>query len=211
VIKLVNSSIYKKIEDKGNLEAEEIYKAGQEKAAALEKTILDGYDKEYKKIVESANRQNEDYLKTKLTQVDQTAKQKSLFLKKEKINEVMKKVHQQLNKISDKELFDLVVKTISSEKIQGNEVLKVSKSDYSKYVRIFASNSESKPVVLDLLNNKLGSKYHLTISNEPADIDGGFILMGNTYDIDHSFIVLLDELRETYETEIAKTLFGSGE
>lgn len=206
-----NSSIYTKIEEKGKLEAQEIVKAGEEKAAALKKSIEEGYEREYKKLIDNATRSNADNLKTKLTQVDQSAKQKSLAIKKEAIDKVIEKVHEKMMKLSDKELTELVVKVISQDSIQGNEVIKVSKDEYSKYLKLFASGKEGEVVELDVLNKKLGKGYSLKLSKEPVDIKGGFVIVGERYDVDHSYKVLLEDLKEKEEAEVAELLFGHGE
>ena len=211
MIKLENSSIYKKIEEKGKLEAKEIVEAGEEKAAALKKSIEEGYEKEYKKVIDNATRSNADNLKTKLTQVDQSAKQKSLAIKKEAIDKVMERVHEKMLKLADNDLVNLVVKVISADSIQGNEIIKVSKEEYSKYLKLFATEQSGDPVSLNLLNDKLGKGYNLKLSKEPADIKGGFIIVGDRYDVDHSYKVLLDDLKEKYESEVAHTLFGNEE
>lgn len=206
-----NSSIYTKIEEKGKLEAQEIVKAGEEKAAALKKSIEEGYEREYKKLIDNATRSNADNLKTKLTQVDQSAKQKSLAIKKEAIDKVIEKVHEKMMKLSDKELTELVVKVISQDSIQGNELIKVSKDEYSKYLKLFASGKEGEVVELDVLNKKLGKGYSLKLSKEPVDIKGGFVIVGERYDVDHSYKVLLEDLKEKEEAEVAALLFGHGE
>lgn len=201
------SSIYSRIEEKGKKEAQEILEAGAIKASELEASILEGFEKEYKKIIDETARVNADYLKTKVTQVEQLAKQKALQEKRLIIEKVKEKVHEQLLKINDQELFDLVVKTISLDSINGDEVIKVSTKDYQRYLKLFSTESEGSIIVTDILNQKLGSKYHLTLSKEPADIEGGFILVGKVYDVDHSYKVLLENLMEANESEIAKMLF----
>ena len=212
MIKLANNnSIYKKIEDKGNKEAQEILNAGQQKAAALEKSVLAGYEAECKKILDDAKQANDDLLKTTLTQVEQLAKQKALFEKKESIEKAVEGAHKQLLKISDQELTKLVLRILSAETIQGTEALCVSKDEHSKYQKLFSTKKDAKGAVeLDVLNQKLGGKYHLTLAEEPADINGGFIIRGKSYDIDHSYTVLLENIKEEYEAEIAKLLFGKG-
>ena len=111
MIKLANNnSIYKKIEEKGNKEAQEIINAGQAKAKALETSVLAGYKAEADLIVDSAKKAGENYVNTTLTQVEQTAKQKALFEKKESIAKAVEGAHKQLLKISDKELSELVIK-----------------------------------------------------------------------------------------------------
>lgn len=201
------SSIYSRIEEKGKKEAQEILEAGAIKASELEASILEGFGKEYKKIIDETARVNADYLKTKVTQVEQLAKQKALQEKRKIIEKVKERVHEQLLKINNQELFDLVVKTISQDSINGDEVIKVSAQDYPKYLKLFSTSGEGEIVVTDILNKKLGEKYHLTLSKEPVDIEGGFILVGKVYDVDHSYKVLLENLMEANESEIAKMLF----
>ena len=78
------SSIYSRIEEKGKKEAQEILEAGAIKASELEASILEGFGKEYKKIIDETARVNADYLKTKVTQVEQLAKQKALQEKRKR-------------------------------------------------------------------------------------------------------------------------------
>ena len=208
MIKLANNnSIYKKIEEKGNKEAQEIINAGQAKAKALETSVLAGYKAEADLIVDSAKKAGENYVNTTLTQVEQTAKQKALFEKKESIAKAVEGAHKQLLKISDKELSELVIKILKAEDIQGTETICVSKDEYSKYQKLFSTKKDAE---LDVLNKTLGSKYHLTLDKQPAAINGGFIIKGKSYDIDHSYTVLLENIKEQYEAEIAKLLFGKG-
>lgn len=200
-----NNSIYKKIEEKGNKEAQAIIDAGRAKAAAIEKSVLAGYENEANEIVESAKRAGENYVGTTLTQVEQTAKQRALAEKKAQIAKVVEGAHERLLKLDDQRLSALVIKILKAEAIQGDETVCVSRDDYSKYQRLFTSGKGNE---LTVLNRELGDKYHLTLSREPAEIKGGFVIKGKRYDIDHSFKVLLEDVKETYEAEIAQMLFG---
>lgn len=199
MIKLANSSIYQKIEEKGKKEAQEILSAGKKEAKQLEKSILEGYEEKYNKAIEDANRTNAEYLKTKITQIEQQAKQESLSAKKSYINKVIEGALKEMNKMSDQELLDLTVRTIKADTINGDEALQVNKGDFNKYQKL-----------LPTINEKLGKGYKLSLSKDPADIEGGFIIVGKTFDIDHSFVALLEELKEQNEAELAEILFGNG-
>ena len=51
------------------------------------------------------------------------------------------------------------------------------------------------------------NRYDLTLSDENAPIDGGFLLVGKSYEKDCSFHAILDELRDKEETAVSKLLF----
>ena len=138
------SSIYSRIEEKGKQEAQEILQAGAVKAAELEASILEGFEKEYKKIIDESTRSNADYLKTEVTKVEQIAKQKALQEKRKIIDSVIQKVHDKLLEISDEQLVEWVVKTISSDSIDGDEIIKVSSKEYSKYLKLFSTEQQNK-------------------------------------------------------------------
>ena len=111
--------------------------------------------------------------------------------------------------MSDERLKDYVITIIKSESIIGDETILVSNTEYNRYLNLFSSEKSMKDsVVLDLLNTELGRKYNLVLSNEGADIDGGFLIISKTYDIDGSYKTILNNVLENNESEIAKILFS---
>jgi V/A-type H+-transporting ATPase subunit E len=212
-MKLSNISIYEKIEIKGEQDVKKIYASGEEKAKVLEETILNDANSKIDQLIKKCIERNENKIQTKTTEFDQQAKQKFLFKKKETIDKVIHLVHLKLNQLNDEMLIKLIVKLIQTEDIQGNEVIKVSKEDHSRYVRLFSSGKLiNDNYLLDNLNQYLkNEKYQIKLAKEYADINGGFIIIGENYDIDHSYQTMLENMKEKYETEIAKLLFDSGE
>jgi len=206
------SSIYEKIEKKGKIDADDIFRVGQEKASVQKENILAEARKESELILNKSAKRNENKLKTKITQLEQKAKQISLLKKKELINKTYELAHQRLKEINDNKFFDLIVKMIKTEKIIGDEVLKVSSDDYQKYLTVFSSNLKSGDyIILDKLNSALGKTYQLKLSQDFVDIKGGFIIEGSYFDIDRSFKTTLDNLKEQYESKIASMLFDNGD
>lgn len=208
--KLGNSSIYKKIEEKGSLDAKHIIEAGEAKAKVLHEDIIAVAQKEIAQMFEKANLRGQDLVKMKLTDKEQQAKQRTLANKKALIDEVFDQVLESLMALNDEDLANLVVGFINKEKIIGDEIVYVSKQDLKRYTRLFASN-EAKDglIVLDKLNKKLNNaKAHLQLSPKSVDIKGGLILSGKAFDIDLSFETKMMSLKETYETKIAEILFG---
>ena len=84
----------------------------------------------------------------------------------------------------------------------------MNKTDYSRYLSVFSTEKPSDLVTLDKLNKELGSGYNLKLSKQPVEINGGFILESENYDIDLSFVSVLNIIKESNETELANILFN---
>ena len=208
-----NSSIYDKIVQKGTNDANEIMRLGQEKAKALEESIINNAQKEIDKLVAKSNERNKDRIRTMTTEFEQSAKQKSLSKKKEIIDQVFDLVHNQLLELSDEDLTRLIVKMILSDDVRGDEVIQVAQKDYQKFIKLFSSGKMMNGFyILDKISSYTNNnKYQFKLSKDHIDIDGGFIIIGEAYDIDHSFETMLENMKEEMESDIAKVLFDSGE
>ena len=55
-----------------------------------------------------------------------------------------------------------------------------------------------------------GAPLTLTLDENAAPIDGGFLLCGETYDMDLSLDALLSDIFEQHEKQIADCLFAAG-
>jgi vacuolar-type H+-ATPase subunit E/Vma4 len=110
-------------------------------------------------------------------------------------------------------MIDLIKKMILNENIKGNETLVVAQKDQTKFIHLFSSGKlVNDCYVLDKLNSLLGdSKHQLRLAKNYANIDGGFIIIGESYDIDVSYQTLLNSIKENFESQIAKMLFEVGE
>lgn len=205
---IVNKSIYDKIIDKGSLDASEIIRLGKQKATSIEESIVNEAKLDSQKLLDNNNKANQDRMKAMTTNFERLAKKEILFKKKELIDDLFLVAINKLKTISDFELFGLVKKLIKNESITGNEVIKVSKSDFGKYLSLFSSGKATDLVELDKLNKELGGSYHLKLSNQPAQIDGGFVIVGEHFDIDLSYSSILNVIKEKNETKIANILFN---
>jgi V/A-type H+-transporting ATPase subunit E len=204
---MANSSIYEKIENKGALDAKKITEAGQTQAEKqMQDAILEA-NREIENLKEKHLKQNNEKIKTKSTQIEQLAKQRTLFEKKKLIEEVFTRSLEKLQTMNDAQLEKLLKGLLANDALDGNEFISVSKDDKNKYLKLFSSKKDND---LDLLNKSLGPKYNLKLAEVSADINGGFIVIGKDYDINHSYQAILDEIKETNEAEIAKALFSKG-
>ncbi|HHZ11318.1 MAG TPA: hypothetical protein GYA05_01250 [Acholeplasmataceae bacterium] len=205
-------TIYEKIADKALKDAEEIIRLGREKAQKIEEEIISEAEATIRKNLERARLQGEEYVKTKTTELEQKAKQEILQAKKDLISSVFLSALDELNALSDEKLGELVKKLILSEKLKGNELILVNARDRERYIRLFSEGrKDGEAIILDKLNRSLGKDFNLRLGSEPAKISGGFLIVGDTFDVDMSFETLLRGLEEKHETAIAEILFARGE
>lgn len=201
MISVANSSIYEKIEKQGALEAEEIYQNGVLKALEYEKKMLNEAQAEIDKEINKHLERNADRVKTKVTEIEQKAKQRSLGKKKALIEEAFNAALQKLKALNDEDLTKFVKQLVQNDHLTTEDIIMVNKQDHSRYVKLFSTGKMANGLyILDKLNNA-------RLANEYASIEGGFIVVGKKFDINHSFETLLNTIREQDESIIAKMLF----
>lgn len=208
---MANSSIYEKIENKGAVEAQKIKDAGVEQANLQRQEKLDAANRDIEILIQKTISSNNEKIKTKVTQFEQDAKKSTLLNKKKLIDDVFNISLSKLQELDNKDLFQFVLNLLKADELNGDEVLKVSKTDYDKYMKVFSTSKKAdKEIELDLLNSSLGKNHQLKLSNEPVEINGGFVVIGKSFDINHSYVAILNQVREANEPQIAKLLFGKG-
>lgn len=207
---MANNSIYKKIEERGSLDAAMILKQGEAKAKALHEEILAVASREAESELQKERQRQSDLVKMKMTEIDQQAKQRTLIKKKALIDRVFNKITESLMNLDDENYKKLIVGLIGADKIVGDEALMVSKADYARFIKLFSSGKAVEgQYVLDKMSSLLKKDgCQLRLSPNPAPITGGFIISGKHFDIDHSFETLTKSLKEEHEAEIAQMLFG---
>ncbi|HHX79708.1 MAG TPA: hypothetical protein GX692_01390 [Acholeplasmataceae bacterium] len=206
-------TIYEKIESKALKDAQEIIRLGKEKAKQIEEKIISEAKANIEKNLQKVRSRGEELIKTKTTELEQNAKQRSLSRKKELIKTVFANALEKLKILDDKKYAELVKKLIVLENLKGDEVIKVNTGDYNRFLRLFSESKEDEKgnTLLDKLNRDLGREFSLTLSKEPAEITGGFLVIGKAFDVDLSFETILNTLQEKHEAEIAELLFAKGE
>lgn len=208
---MANSSIYEKIEKKGALDAEKIYQSGLKRAQTVESEILNAAQAEADQIISKCQSRNADIIKTKTTEIEQAAKQKSLLKKKELIDEVINQAIIKLKHLSDNDWINIIVKLILLDELKGNEVIIASKDEQARFLRLFGNKLSGDYYQLDQLNKRLDNeKYQLKLARDTINIEGGFIILGEFFDIDYSYRSLLGKVRERDEAKIANILFNRG-
>lgn len=200
-------------------EADEIILAAQKEADAI--------TKEYKnKAAEiAANAESEASADTEIIRSRTVASaqkiKRNLLLeaKNAKINEAFEKSRQRLLGLPDKDyekmlsimLVSTVKKQIESEKLsleQDTDGKIVVCKEYS----VILSNADRKRVSADMIKDAsvltLAAGKTLSLSDESADIDGGFILRCGDIEINCSIGLILSQMRDSLEGDVYRILFN---
>ena len=122
----------------------------------------------------------------------------NLQTRKTLIDDVFVNAADAIKNMNDTDYVQLMTKLLTSCVETGDEEIVIGKNE-TKLAADF----------LNAVNSQLGSKGNLTIAADKADIEAGFILRKGKVRINVSLDVLLSQIREELETEIAKELFNS--
>lgn len=125
--------------------------------------------------------------------------------KQQLIESIFTALKEELKHLNKEDYFNYVVRSIQNQAIDKTEEIQVNKKEYALYQSIL-STKKGDLVEADLLNQKLGKDYQLKLSNTPAQIESGFMLVGKLYDLNFSFENLLESLTKKYEKTIYEAL-----
>ncbi|HPX83139.1 MAG TPA: V-type ATP synthase subunit E [Bacilli bacterium] len=201
-------TIYDKIIDKGKEDAKVILADGLKKLEQLKLEQIEEAKNKQKDELKKQEALNQSKKQAALINARREAKKSEIKLKQALLKETVSEAVAKLDNLKQNELFDFVLKLVKEDDLSGKEVIYVNKKDYSKYLATFSSKKEGDLVELDKLNNALGKKFELRLSNKPKDLDGGFYIVSEKYDINHSYSALVDNLLAKLEADLNKILFS---
>ncbi len=202
------STIFEKITLKGKEAAQAITLETQKEVNFLVNKAKDVALLEKEKTIEKT--------KTKIA-LELAQKERSLTLDKRQailkhkislIDEVIIKQYEALNSLTKTELLKFALILIKKEKLSNKQIMQVNEKDYHRYLEAFSTNKEANLVVLDILNKALNNEVEISLSKEAANINDGFLIVGENYDLNFSIKNFVDQLRKHYEKEIFTILFG---
>ena len=121
----------------------------------------------------------------------------NLQTRKKLVDEVFDKAAEAIKNMSDGDYVQLMEKLVIASVETGDEQIVVGKNE-----------SRLGAEFLNSVNSKLGDKGGLSIAQDKADIQAGFILRRGKVRINVSLEVLLGQVREELETELANELFN---
>ena len=201
-------TIYDKIIDKGKEDAKVILADGLKKLEQLKLEQIEEAKNKQKDELKKQEALNQSKYQAALINAKREAKKSEIKLKQTLLKETVKEAVAKLDNLKQNELFDFVLKLVKEDDLSGKEIIYVNKKDYSKYLATLSSKKEGDLVELDKLNNALGKKFELKLSNKPKDLDGGFYIVSEKYDINHSYSALVDNLLAKLEADLNKILFS---
>lgn len=124
----------------------------------------------------------------------------TLAAKRQLIDEAFDKAREALCNLDDAKWSILIAAIVAEASKSGSGKLRVPAKDRPKYENGFLTS----------LNRGLksnGLPGDLTLDDTPADFDAGVMLVGDNCDINANFDILLDEVRDRYEKQVAAILF----
>ncbi len=198
-------SIFDNIAKQSAIEVQKILASANEDAKKTALNILEDAKLNSEKLVEEA-------IKDCNMSVEQKSNEYKL-IEKQYINKVQSEILEslaieslkKLEELKDEKLCDFVAKLILQENVKGNETIKVSKKDYSLFQKALCSNKNNE---CDLLNKKLKDiKYQFNLSDDFMNIESGFVLIGENFDLSFEFKSLIEKVMEVTEKEISEYLF----
>lgn len=203
------ATLYDKIEQKGAEDAAKILAAAEEKASALVEGVVKTARNEGAERLKAAERAAADAVRNAVTRARQEAKRVTLERRKAAMDDVFDAAVDALASLPDDACAALVLRFLQDDGLAGAETIRVSAREHARFARLFSSKGDGD---LDLLSKRLGlSSGRLVLDPEPASIDGGFLVVGRDFDVDHSYRTVLADLRDGLEPELAEILFSAGE
>lgn len=207
---MASNKIVDKIIAKAEEEAAAIRRESEDKIAAIKadydvKTKKQAAKIAAKEAADSADAGHRSDLMARLE-----GRKIGLAEKRSVIDEAFAKAGDALAALSDDKWAVLITKIVTQSVETGKETLAVPAADLDKYQRPFGGGKS----MLERLNEALvaaGKAGELTLADQAAPFDNGVMILGEKSDVNGSFDVLLDNVRDGSEREVADILFGKEE
>ena len=177
-------------------EVEKIKKNADEKYDALMKQAASDAQDEYNKIINDAQNEAAKIISMAQSKASQNEVQNILKLKIKLIDDIIENAKNKIYGMDDKAYSAYIVK-----------MLEKYASDIDTDTKgIIVFNKKDKERVL--LNDEILNKYNLSVSDECAEIDGGFIIKYGKVEENCSISAIFREKNEYLTDYISKKLFA---
>ncbi len=194
--------VVEKILSEAKSEAEKIISEARDNAEQVRKQAraeLEQYREETRRLAEQAG---EDKRTRMLANTRMENRKLLLGAKVEMLDEVFRQAGERIKNLPDEEYKELMGGLLQKAVQTGDEEVLIGRNE----TRI--DQSFIKKVNRELLN---GYKGNIRLSDEKADIEGGFILKRGKIRINAGIAVLVNTARSALEMEITKLLFSDNE
>ena len=208
------NTVIQKIQEKAQAQCDEILENGKQKADAAREAILKDGKAKADGILEKAREDAAMLLRAGAQQASLDSKIDCLNHKHELLQKAKSEAKAALLSYGAAEFCALAIK-LSKENIRGEKMrLQVPKADKytssSFYKEATGKDGTLLAAMEQAASDAQGAPLTLTLDKNAAPIDGGFLLCGETYDMDLSLDALLSDIFEQHEKQIADCLFAAG-
>ncbi len=187
-------TVTNKIEEKAREGALEILAAAEKEGAkARDGIIADARERE-DKIIKNAELNAEITKKGILQSASQSAKLLILKAKREAMEKVKEEAKKKLLSATDKKIVEIFAGEMKKSELSGEYTL-------------FPSELHREIIVKNLKEIEKATGVKITVSSVNADVENGFILSNDIYDVDFSLDAIIDEAAQNNEKSIYDTLF----
>ncbi len=170
-----------KVIDSAKAEAERILASEKEEAQRLEKQI----SKQSELDVAAASKRIQ-------SAADLKEKRMILEAKQKEIDSVIDEACSSLRSLGDKEYFETIDRMLAKYSTDQEGVIRFSAKDLSRIPADFETKIKA---------------HNLTLSKDPVNIDGGFVLVYGDVEENCSFEALINASREVLQDKIGQILF----
>ena len=193
--------IIARILEDARLKASNNIKEAEKQASDIINAAKEEAEKKRTVIIENALKNADEMEKRAISVAELEARKIKLKAKQEIITSVFEKAITALNSLPAETYAKILCNMIISSVAKGNEEVVLSIRDKERLGKEF----------IDDINRKLaekGLKGDLRLSEQTANINGGFILKSGDIEMNNSFDALIKMKRNELEPEIIKILFG---
>lgn len=181
------------ITDEAKAKAAEITAEAEEKARTLIDEAKAEAEKEADSIKAEAEKKAKLIRQTGESSAALVKRDAALKCKRELIDKALSFVTDTVNGFDDKKYFDFLLTIINREKLSENGLIMLCENDLKRDTADFKESVK---------------KMNLTLSKDPADINGGFILKYGDIQINGELSALIHEKRDMLTDELNKALFN---
>lgn len=191
------SKVIEKILSDAQAEAEKIKKEADEKETSEQVELAEQLE-EYEKQTEILAQKSGEERKMRLLAAARMEIAKDFLGEKRKIlDEVFEQAKIQFTNLPDEEYRNVMAQLMKKAAESGDEEVIIDKKE-----------KRINDKLINQVNQQLGNKGNLKLSEEKGNLGAGFILKRGKIKNNVSLQVLLDEARKELEIELAKELFS---
>ena len=185
--------------DEARHSAETEIKKAEEQAAEMRNRAKADANAEAEKILEKSKADVESFLERAASSCDMYRKKAVLKAKQEVIQEVLQKAYERIQSLDAQSYFEMVEKLLDNYTLAQEGEIYFSKEDLERMPEGFEQKIRQTAVL------KGGA---LTVSKEPRQIDGGFILVYGGIEENCTIKALFEAKREELSDKVHSLLFA---